>query len=301
MEIKDWSYEEFPEYPADEVGGATIIETTGDETEVVYTRDVEYRTEGDRTLRLQVLTPRTRNRIAGPLPCIAFVKGSAWRAQKLYALLPQLARIAALGYVVAEVEYRPANEASFPAQIVDAQNAVRYLRLNAGELDIDSERMILAGNSSGGHTALFASFYDAGGSASPGVSASVRGVIDLYGAVSLVSDEAFPITPEHHLPESPEGILMGGVDMRMHPEVRRRASAECQIAAETDLPPVLIAHGTKDRKVNTQVSVDLYRHLRACGKDAELYLIRGADHGVAEFYTDRMLAVYDAFMRRCLV
>ena len=42
-------------------------------------------------------------------------------------------------------------------------------------------------------------------------------------------------------------------------------------------------------------AVDLYRRLRECGKDVELYLVRGADHGVAEFYTERMVDIYDAF------
>lgn len=299
MEIKDWAYEEYPEFD-ETVEGAVSVDTTGDEIEVTYLKDVPYATADGVELRLQMLVPATRNGMPGPLPCVAFVKGSAWREQKLYALVPELARIAQMGYVVAEVEYRPASEAPFPAQIQDAQNAVRHLRSHADEFGIDPGKIVLMGNSSGGHTAVFGAFLDAGGSAYPGVSAKVSAAIDLYGAVSLVPDDAFPTTSAHHLPESPEGMLMGGADMRSHPEIRREASAECQILPATDLPPVLIVHGTKDRTVNTAVSVALFRHLCVCGKDAELYLIRGADHGGAEFYTDRMLGVYDAFIRRCI-
>ncbi len=299
MEVKAWSYDEFPEF-TDTVEGATLIETTGDEVEVEYLHDVPYQTAGGIELRLQILTPRSRNGIGSPLPCIAFVKGSAWRPQKLYALIPQLARIAARGFVVAEVEYRPAADAAFPAQIIDAQNAIRFLRANAEQFGIDPDKMVVAGNSSGGHTAVFASFLDAGGNAYPGVSAQVRGVIDLYGAVSLIADDAFPITPEHHTPGSPECLLMGNIDMFEHPELREQGSVVSYITPELDLPPVLIAHGTKDRKVNTRMSVELFEKLRACGKDAELYLVQGADHGIAEFYTDRMIDIYDRFVRRCL-
>lgn len=299
MEVKAWSYDEFPEF-TDTVEGATLIETTGDEVEVEYLHDVPYQTAGGIELRLQILTPRSRNGIDNPLPCIAFVKGSAWRPQKLYALIPQLARIAARGFVVAEVEYRPAADAAFPAQIIDAQNAIRFLRANAEQFGIDPDKMVVAGNSSGGHTAVFASFLDAGGNAYPGVSAQVRGVIDLYGAVSLIADDAFPITPEHHTPGSPECLLMGNIDMFEHPELREQGSVVSYITPELDLPPVLIAHGTKDRKVNTRMSVELFEKLRACGKDAELYLVQGADHGIAEFYTDRMIDIYDRFVRRCL-
>ena len=299
VEVKAWSYEEFPEF-RDAVDGATLIETTGDEVEVEYFHDVPYASADGVELRLQVLKPRTRNGIEGPLPCIAFVKGSAWRPQKLYILIPQLARIAARGYVVAEIEYRPAAQAAFPAQIIDAQNAIRFLRANAGQFDIDPDKIIGAGNSSGGHTAVFASFLDAGGSAYPGVSAEVRGVIDLYGAVSLIADDSFPITPEHHTPGSFECLLMGNIDMFEHPELREKGSVVTYITPELDIPPVLIAHGTKDRKVNTRMSVELFEKLRTCGKDTELYLVQGADHGIAEFYTDRMIDIYERFIRRCL-
>ena len=41
MEVKSYTYEELPEF-TDEVEGAGIIETTGDETGVNYFHDVEY-------------------------------------------------------------------------------------------------------------------------------------------------------------------------------------------------------------------------------------------------------------------
>ena len=115
MEVKDWTYEEMPEFTQN-VEGATIVETSGDEIEIKYLHDVAYQSADGATLRLQVLSPTSRNGIAGPLPCIVFVKGSAWRTQKLYMLIPQLAQIARRGYVVVEVEYRPASQAAFPAR-----------------------------------------------------------------------------------------------------------------------------------------------------------------------------------------
>lgn len=280
------------------VGGAVYVSTTGDEVEVRYLPDVPYRSADGAMLRLQVLMPTTRNGMRRSLPCVVFAKGSAWRAQKLHELIPQLSRIAERGYVVAEVEYRPAVEAPFPAQVQDVQNAIRHLRVNADEYGIDLGQIVVMGNSSGGHCAVFASFLDAGGSAYPGVSAEVCCTIDLYGAVSLLEDDAFPTTPEHHCPDSPEGVLMGGVDLRAHPELRRIATAVCQIEEDTFLPPLLIAHGTKDRKVNVHASIDLFQHLRALDKDVELYLLQGADHGVAEFYSRRMIDIYDDFIRR---
>ena len=67
-----------------------------------------------------------------------------------------------------------------------------------------------------------------------------------------------------------------------------------------DLPPVLIFHGTKDRTVNCWESVDLYRRLKECGKETALYLVEGADHGGPEFWTEPMLDIVEAFIRKCL-
>ena len=56
-----------PEFTQD-VEGATMIETSGDEIEIKYLHDVAYQSADGATLRLQVLSPTSRNGIAGPLP-----------------------------------------------------------------------------------------------------------------------------------------------------------------------------------------------------------------------------------------
>ena len=299
MEVKAWSYEEIPEF-TDEVEGAVWVDTTGDEPQVDYLPDVAYATYGDRTLRLQILKPRTRNNpTPRSLPCFVYVQGSAWRKQNIYHDIPQLARMAALGYVAALVEYRGSNEATFPCPIVDAHNAVRFLRFHAAEYGIDPSRIVLAGNSSGGHTAVYASFWQGEEeNLYPGISAEVSCVIDYYGSVSVMADDSNPTTVDHNLPTSPEGLEMGGVNLRERPDLMRLLSVECNIDEATPVPPVLILHGTKDRTVNTTCSVALYQRLRAYGKETELYLLRGADHGNAEFWTDEVNTIVDRFIRR---
>lgn len=64
--------------------------------------------------------------------------------------------------------------------------------------------------------------------------------------------------------------------------------------------PVLIFHGTKDRTLNIRQSIRLYEKLKVCKKDAMLYLIEGADHGGAEFWTEEVCGRADAFMKHCM-
>lgn len=303
MEVKAWTYEEFPEY-TEEIEGAVWIASTGNEIGVYYRPDVEYANIDGNRLHLQILEPFNRKEPEKLYPCLVFVQGSAWMKQDMYKSNPMYAHLAEKGYVVAVVEYRHSGIAAFPAQIQDARNAVRFMKKNGRNWHADVENILIGGCSSGGHTAVFAGMLKEGdpmdASIYPDTDASVKGILDYYGSVNLLEDDYYPSTVNHHLPDSPEGMVMGGADMRKDVELRKKGTAECYITPETELPPMLIVHGTKDRTVSTVQSVSLYQKMKACGKDAELYLIEGADHGGAEFWTDEMCEIADRFMKRCI-
>lgn len=309
MEVKDWSYEEFPEFTR-EVEGAVRVPTTGKEMGVEYLRDIVFASRETGDLRLQVLLPTTRelkatraaikstgiDARAASFPCLVYVQGSAWKKQDCYRDLPQLARLAARGIVVAVVEYRPSNVAPFPAQVEDALEAVHFMAENAERFDVASEKIVLGGNSSGGHTAMYACVArDAGGELL--LPACVRGVIDWYGAVSLMHEDGYPTTINTLTAESPEGMLMG-VDLRERDDLRRLATVAEHVSEEAAFPPALIVHGTKDRTVNCELSAELHGKLRACGHDSEFVLVQGADHGGCEFFCDELVDVYEGFIRR---
>ncbi len=135
---------------------AVKIPTTGNEIGVIYHHNVEYAEIDGEKAHLQILRPLTRNQPDMVCPCVVFCKGSAWFKQDVYIQLPRVAKLAERGYVVAVVEYRHSGIAPFPAQIMDARNAVRFLRVHAEEYGIDPEKIVVAGDSSGGHTAMFA-------------------------------------------------------------------------------------------------------------------------------------------------
>ena len=308
MEIKNWTYEEFPEF-TDKIEGVKVIDTTGDELGVSYMHDVEYANVDGTPLHLQLLMPNSRNNGWNPfaeeqnraLPCFVFVQGSAWMKQYVYGNVANMGKLALKGYVCAIVEYRHSGIAPFPAQAVDTRNAIRFLRKNAKKFGIDPDRIIVAGDSSGGHTAMWAGLRhndDTEENLFPGISAEVKGIVNYYGSVSVMLEDGNPSTLNHHLPDSPEGMEMGGVNLREHPELCRALSVEENIDKDTDVAPVLMFHGTKDRTVNTKESVLLYNALKAAGKEVDFYLLAGADHGGAEFWTDQIIDIVDNFMKK---
>jgi acetyl esterase/lipase len=223
--------------------------------------------------------------------------------QNVYIELPNIARLAARGYVVAVVQYRESGIGVFPDMVHDARNAIRFLRVHAQEFAVDPSRMVVMGSSSGGHTAAYAGILhddDAESNLFPGVSAEVSCIVNYFGSTDFTFEDANPSTPNHNLPDSPEGMAMGGVNLREDDAAREMLTVACNIDEETCIAPMLIMHGTKDRTVNARCSVNLYRRLQETGHESYLYLLKGADHGGPEFWTDQVLNIVDEFIRQHL-
>ena len=304
MEIKEWTYEEYPDFD-EEVAGAVRIPTTGNEIGTYIYSNVEYANVDGVSLHLQIIVPETRNTKEKGIkyPCIVYVQGSAWMKQNINAKLGLLARLAEKGYVIAVVEYRSSEIAPFPATAIDTRNAIRFMKVHADEYGVDIDKVFVGGDSSGGHSAMFSQLIQDDGEKTnlfPGVNADVKGILSFYGANSVMLKDGMPSTVNHHLPDSPEGMVMGGVNLREHPELCRKMSVECNVDEHTKLPPVLMFHGTKDRTINPRVSVTIYNRLKQCGKDVQLYLLEGADHGGSEFWTEEVQGIVVGFIKRVL-
>lgn len=308
MEVRAWSYEEFPAFDED-IAGATWIDTTGDEPGVTYLNDVIYETIDGLDRHLQILIPTSRNHPAPKpgereasrlFPCIVYVQGSAWMKQNVYFNLPNIARLAARGYVVAVVEYRESGIGVFPDFVRDAHNAIRFMRVHAKEFAVKADQIAIMGDSSGGHTATYAGILkddDSPYNLFPGVSSKVSCIVNYYGSTDLTFDDSNPQTTNHNLPDSPEGMAMGGINLREDAVARNLLTCRANIDEDTDFPPIIHFHGTKDRTVNTRCTTLLHEHLVACGHESTLYLIKGADHGGPEFWTDEVLDIVDGFVR----
>ena len=302
MEIKEWTYEDYPAF-CEEVEGTVRIPTSGDEIGTYIYSNVEYANVDGVPLHLQIIIPRSRNteNSGKKYPCLVYVQGSAWMQQNINAKLGLLARLAEKGYVIAVVEYRHSEIAPFPATVIDTRNAIRFMKVHADEYEVDADQVFVGGDSSGAHAAMFSQILqedDPKTNLFPGVDTDVKGIISFYGANSMMLEDGTPSTLLHHLPESPEGKEMGGVNLREHPELCRKMSVECNITEDMELPPVLMFHGTKDRTINPRVSVVVYNQLKRCGKDVELYFLEGADHGGSEFWTEDIQKIVIQFINR---
>ncbi|MFN3153234.1 sulfatase-like hydrolase/transferase [Bremerella sp.] len=120
--------------------------------------EVTYARYGDRTLEMDLFRPKSS---WGNLPAIVCIHGGGWAKGNRTSHEKVAQALALRGYVTANISYRLSGEEPFPAAIEDCKAAVRFLRANAGELGIDSEKIGAIGLSAGGHlVALLATSSD---------------------------------------------------------------------------------------------------------------------------------------------
>jgi acetyl esterase/lipase len=230
---------------------------------------------GYRPLELDLYTPVPS--VAAPV--IVFLHGGGWRMGSRTTFCPTwrdwtpdpFHRLVAAGFAVASVDYRLSAEAVFPAQLEDVQAAVAWLHTRAGELGIDPTRVVVWGESAGGHLAALLGL-------TAEADCQVKGVVDWYGAADLVSlpGQARPdAIARADAPDSRESLLIGA-PLLDAPELARRASPVTYV--HPDAPPFHIAHGAADRFIPAAQSAQLADALRAAGVEVEYRLVPGTDH-----------------------
>lgn len=106
--------------------------------------DLVYKNAGDVRLMLDLYRPAT----GGPFPVLLFVPGGDWVDSVRRD--PHCEWLTESGIAVASMDYRLRTQATYPAQVEDVKDAVRFLRKRARTLHLDPRHIALAGHSSGG-------------------------------------------------------------------------------------------------------------------------------------------------------
>ena len=109
--------------------------------------DLKYADESENQI-LDIFYPEDGE---GPYPLVIVFHGGAFAAgHKRTHYIKSMCLPITQGYAVATVEYRLYHEEKWPAQLIDGKAAIRYLRANAKELNLDPDRFAVWGNSAGG-------------------------------------------------------------------------------------------------------------------------------------------------------
>jgi acetyl esterase/lipase len=177
--------------------------------------------------------------------------------------LPYLER----GFVVVNVEYRVASQATAPAAVTDALDATRWFFRHARQYHVDPQRIVVTGGSAGGHLALMVGMTQK--SAHLGPVSPVAAVIDGYG----ITDAIELLNGPHHQAWANQWIPEG----LSRVELARRVSPLTYV--RHDLPPIFIAQGADDNTVPVEQSVRLHDALDMDGAANQLVVVPNAKHG----------------------
>jgi acetyl esterase/lipase len=224
----------------------------------------------------------------GPgFPAVIHFHGGGWRTGERSSLGPTvdgfglspIEQLVEAGFVVASADYRLSAAATFPAQLLDAKAAVRWLRTNAAEYNVDPDRIYAWGDSAGGHLASLVGLTT--GAVEKGTSQTddrVAAVAAWYPPTDLtrMGEQARPdAVASADDPGSREALLIGAQPADA-PDLAAAASPITYV--REDAPPFLLVHGTADRFVPVAQSASLAEVLQKAGAGVELLLIEGADH-----------------------
>lgn len=260
-------------------------------------RDVPYVLHARRSQMLDVYEPDVAaSHVTGSArPLIIWIHGGGWysgdkSAPPGMALLPR-------GYVVASINYRLSSEALFPAQIFDCKAAIRFLRANAREFNIDPSRIGVWGDSAGGQLAALLGTTNGraeyeGSEGTLGVSSSVQAVCDWFGPSDFLQAADVRLTSQRSV-----NLLFGG-KVSAHTAAAMFASPAEQVG-RAPLVPFLIMHGELDSMVPAHQSQILYQKLQLAGAPAKLVILPNSGHGNGWFRSQKDLAMVYDFFDRC--
>jgi len=240
-------------------------------TEYQITSNVTYLTASNYDSKLDVYA---RRGATTPQPTVVYFHGGFWAAgakeNSLMSLVPWLE----MGWNVVNVEYRLARVAPAPAAVEDALCALRFLATQAGTYHIDVAKLVVTGESAGGHLTLMSAMTPesagldrqcAGNTPVP----RVAGAINWYG----ITDVADVIDGPH---KANLAVTWFG-SLPNKDEIAKRVSPLTYVRA--DLPPILSIHGDKDPLVPYDEATRLHAALKKAGAPNELLTIPGGGHG----------------------
>jgi acetyl esterase/lipase len=220
--------------------------------------------------------------VHGQVPTVVYIHGGGWVSGNS-SLEPGSVEtdvegeLVHRGWVFISISYRLAPTFRWPAQLVDAKCAIRYVRANAGSLHVNPSLIAVMGASAGGQ---LASMVGLTGNTTlfvegdhPTVSSAVAAVVDEYGPTNLTSPD---LVNAKGLPLLVK-VTFGETAGRRSPTL---VAASPVTYVHPGAPPFLVIHGVRDEVVPPSQSEMLVDALRAAGDSAQLILVQNAAHGL---------------------
>ena len=193
-------------------------------------------------------------------PTIIFFFGGGWVGGSITQFKPHAEYLASRGMITVLAEYRvrSRNKTTPFDAVADAKSAIRFLRQNAKQLNIDKNKIVASGGSAGGHLAAAA--------------ATVPGLNDPKDNLKISAKPNALVLFNPVFDNGPTGYGYDRIGER-YPEI----SPIHNITKKT--PPTIIFLGTKDDLIPVETAKLYKQKMELAGNRCDLFLYEGQKHG----------------------
>lgn len=217
-----------------------------------------YGHRGGQTLKLDLYRP---GKTKAPAPLLIYFHGGGWVVGSRNLIEPFFIDQVKRGYALASISYTLAQKAPWPAQIEDAETAIKWLRTHADALGIDADHIVLCGVSAGAQLALVAGLRNKG---------IANGILAFYPPTDFSL-----LVKKGQIMKRALRILFGA---RLREVLEKVKQASPITHARKDAPPIYILHGTADHMVPHDQSEVFTKALRDVGADVTFVSLPGLVH-----------------------
>ena len=234
--------------------------------------NVTYLTASNYEAKLDVYS---RRGVTTPQPTVVYYHGGFWAAGSKEGSLMSLIPWMEMGWNVVNVEYRLARVAPAPAAVEDCLCALRWVAAQAKTYNIDTNRIVVTGESAGGHLTLTSAMIPESAGLDRVCATIGTGVPKVAAAINW-----FGITDVADVIDGPHRANLAVTWLGSLPnkdEIAKRVSPLTYVRA--GLPPILTIHGDQDPLVPYDHAVRLHAALTKAGVPNQLLTIPGGKHG----------------------
>lgn len=209
---------------------------------------------------------------AEPTPVVLHIHGGGWNHGTKESQSGFNSYFKA-GFAVVNVEYRLVQVAPAPAAIEDIRTALNYIKVNAEKLNINPDRIVIEGGSSGAHLALMAGLLE--NNPIFDTNCKIKTDMKVAAIISNFAPSDLEILLEKSTLSNSLTKWLG--DKANNSEFVASVSPVTYIKKSS--PPVFIVHGNADPIVPYSQSVQLQKKLAAVGVYNEFITVEGGGHG----------------------